>query len=66
MGVRHMQGVSAHLTTLKSKDGKRRHKARCTYYNKQYKMCTCPINTNFYRSTCGGSSKCDYYEEMSR
>lgn len=60
--VGEMQGVSAQLVTLKS-DGKRRHKSRCVFLLKPSKICDCPHNLNFYNSSCGGSSKCDFYEE---
>lgn len=61
--VKQMQGVSAYITTLKSNDGKRRHKSRCVFYVKEGKYCDCPQNLNFYNDICGGSSKCQYYEE---
>lgn len=61
--VKQMQGVPAHLEVLKNKDGKRRHKARCIFYLKENKGCDCPHNLNFYNSQCGGSSKCEFYEE---
>lgn len=61
--VSQMQGVSAHLEVLKNTDGKRRDKRRCAYYEKDTKTCSCPLSPNLYLSVCGGSSKCDYYEE---
>lgn len=64
-GVRHMQGVPAHLTTLKG-DGKRRDKRRCIFYDKDDKSCTCAQNLNYYNCTCGGSSKCEHYEEKEK
>lgn len=61
--VKQMQGVSSQLEFLKSNDGKRRDKRRCIFYEKATKCCDCPHNLNFYNSLCGGSSKCDFYEE---
>lgn len=60
--VSQMQGVQAHLETLKTKD-KRRHQARCIFYIKDGKICDCAHNLNYYKCICGGSSRCDFYEE---
>lgn len=61
--VSQMQGVPAHLTTLKS-DGKRRHPAHCLFAEGKGKArkCTCPQSTN-YNCLCRSSVHCDYYEE---
>lgn len=60
--VSQMQGVQAHLETLKKKD-KQRHQARCIFFIKGSKICDCPQNLNYYTHRCGGSSRCDFYEE---
>ena len=39
MGVKDMQGTPAHLETLHSKDGQRRHKSYCDYYRSNDKWC---------------------------
>lgn len=60
--VSQMQGVSAHLTTLKS-DGKRRHPAYCIFAEGKGKtrICTSPQCSNYYKH-CSSASKCEYYE----
>lgn len=64
MGVRHMQGVPAHIETLRPNDGKRRHPARCIYAEGKgvNRICTNPLSP-IYLMNCKSSSKCDYYEE---
>ena len=57
-----MQGVPAHLETLKG-DGTRRDKRNCIFYVKESKFCDCPHNLGYYNTPCGGSSKCAYYEK---
>ena len=61
--VRDMQGVSAHLTTLKS-DGKRRHPARCIFADGkgEKRICTSP-QSSLYMHKCKSAKMCDYYEE---
>lgn len=61
--VSQMQGVPAHLTTLKS-DGKRRNPARCifAYGVGKKRICTSPQST-FYNAQCTSAKNCDYYEE---
>lgn len=63
MGVRHMQGVAAHLTTLKS-DGKRRHPSRCIFAKGKNgsRICTCPQGPLYYKQ-CKSASRCEFYEE---
>ena len=61
-GVKNMQGVPAHLETIKSKD-RRRNMSRCIFLLKPSKICDCAQNLGYYRQRCGGSSKCDYHEE---
>lgn len=61
MGVRHMQGVPAHLEYVKCK-GKRRHMARCKFILKPQKICDC-TSSGYFRSRCSGSSHCEFYEE---
>ena len=60
--VSQMQGVSAHLTTLKS-DGKRRHPAYCIFANGKGKnrFCTSPQSHNYYKH-CTSAKNCEYYE----
>lgn len=65
MGVRKMQGVPAHLETLHSTDGKRRHKARCKFYIKSEKICD-DIESPYFNKECGGSSRCQNYEERNK
>ena len=64
MGVRHMQGVSAHLETLRTNDGKRRHPAHCIFAEGKGKarICTSPQCSMYYKN-CRTAAKCDYYEE---
>lgn len=57
-----MQGVSAYLETLHNSDGKRRDKRRCRFYCKPEKLCDC-MESAYFNRECGGSSRCDYYEE---
>ena len=61
--VREMQGVSAHLVSLKS-DGRRRHPSYCIFAEGKGKsrQCTCPQSSIYYEH-CNSASKCDYYEE---
>ena len=61
MGVKNMQGVPAHLEYLKTKD-KRRHMAKCKFIVKPQKVCDC-TSSPYFRERCGGSSKCEFYEE---
>lgn len=61
MGVRHMQGVSAHLEYLSCKE-KRRHLSRCKYIIKPQKICDC-VTSGYFQERCGGSSHCNFYEE---
>lgn len=65
MGVRHMQGVFAHLETLQNSDGKRRDKRRCKFYIKPEKICDC-MESAYFNRECGGSSHCDYYSEKQK
>ena len=62
--VREMQGVSAHLVTLKCNDGKRRHPSRCIFATKMNgeRICTSPQSPIYY-GKCTSSAKCNYYEE---
>ena len=62
MGIKHMQGVPAHLETLHNSDGKRRDKRRCIFYFKSEKMCDCPQGS-YSQKQCPGSSHCEYYKE---
>ncbi len=61
MGVRHMQGVPAHLEYLHTKD-KRRHPTHCIFCKGKERICTNPMAV-YYNERCKSSSKCDYYEE---
>lgn len=60
--VRDMQGVPAHIVTLKS-DGKRRHPAHCIFAEGKgaNRICTNPQCQKYYER-CNSASKCDYYE----
>ena len=64
--VRDMQGVTTHITTLKS-DGVRRHPAYCIFAEGKGKarICTCPQGL-IYGKHCGSASKCDYYERREK
>ena len=61
--VRDMQGVPAHIETLKS-DGKRRHISHCIYSKgkKGNYICKCTKSPN-YNLECHSSSKCAHYSE---
>ncbi len=65
MGVRHMQGVPAHIETLRDNKHKKRHKARCKFIIKPEKICDC-MNSAYFNKLCGGSSRCDYYTEREK
>lgn len=64
MGVRNMQGTPAHLETIKTTDGVRRHPAHCVYADGRGKQrkCSCKICPN-YGCGCNSASRCDYYED---
>ena len=58
-----MQGVPAHIETLKS-DGRRRHPSYCIFAQGKgtNRMCNnskCPM----YCGRCKSAAKCDYYKE---
>ena len=61
MGVKHMQGVPAHLEYLPRKD-KRRHMARCKFLVKPEKICDC-TTSGYFQERCGGSARCEFYAE---
>lgn len=65
MGVRNMQGVAAHLETLRSLDGKRRDKRKCIFYYKPEKMCHCP-KSPYNRQHCPSPSHCKFYREKKK
>ncbi len=60
--VREMQGVSAHLVSLKS-DGRRRHPSYCIFAEGKGKsrQCTCPQSPIYY-DYCNSASKCEFFE----
>lgn len=60
--VSEMQGVPAHITTLKS-DGIRRHPSYCIFAEGKGKarICTCAQGPNYYKH-CNSAARCDYYE----
>lgn len=62
MGVRHMQGIPAHLEILHNSDGKRRDKRRCKFYIKPEKTCDC-LESPYFSRKCGGSTHCNHYRE---
>ena len=61
--VRHMQGVSAQLETLKKKD-ERRHPAKCVNVEKieGIRYCDCPLSP-IYKEQCHSAVHCDHYEK---
>lgn len=61
--VREMQGVPAHLVTLRAND-KRRHPARCKFHTGKGKqrICKCKI-CPLYLLPCTSAAKCGYYDE---
>lgn len=62
--LKQMQGVPAHLETLKT-DGKRRHPSHCKFHKGKGKARTCDCERCFnYLLNCKSTAKCDYYEEM--
>ena len=63
MGVRHMQGVPAHIEVLHDKEHKKRHMARCKNIIKPEKTCDYPKSPYFERK-CGGASHCKFYREV--
>ena len=62
MGVKNMQGTPYHIETLHNTDKKRRHKAKCKFIIKPAKICDC-VESPYFRKSCGGSSRCDFYQE---
>ena len=60
--VGEMQGVPAHITTLKS-DGIRRHPAPCVFADGKgrARRCMCPQSPVFY-GQCTSAAKCDFYK----
>lgn len=58
MGIRNMQGTSAHLEYIGPKD--RKYKKDCIY-NKN-NICTCG-KTRIYLSKCAGRLICGFYED---
>ena len=61
MGVRHMQGVPAHLETLKAK-GTRRHPAYCKYHEGEGKSRVCKNSCSpLYNTHCQSAAKCECY-----
>lgn len=62
--VRDMQGVSAHLETLKSKDGKRRNPAKCIFHEGIGKARVCKNERSpLFTLGCHSSKNCDFYSE---
>lgn len=60
-----MQGVPAHLETLKSKDKQRRHPAYCRFHQGVGKKRICKnFHSPFYNLHCQSASKCEYYEPL--
>jgi hypothetical protein len=59
-----MQGVSAHLVTLKKSDKNRRHPARCQFAEGigKKRICKCPRSQRFILP-CHSAVRCDYYAE---
>ena len=63
MGVRHMQGVPAHLEYVrKDKTDRRRYPTHCIYCEGKDRICSCPLG-GYYLERCRSASRCDYYEE---
>ena len=64
MRVRDMQGTPAHIETLVSTDGVRRHPAHCLFANGRGKKrkCSCK-RCPLYNQNCSSASRCDYYED---
>ena len=62
--VGDMQGVSAHITVVKSNDGVRRHPAHCIFAEGKGKnRCCANEQSPIWKERCSSASKCDYYEE---
>ena len=62
--VRNMQGVPAHIETLKNKDKKRRHPSKCKYHEGKHpeRICKCE-KSHMFLCKCETSQHCEYYEE---
>lgn len=60
--ISQMQGVPAHLETLKS-NGIRRHPAHCIFAKGKgaSRSCTSPLSP-FYLQHCSSAAKCDFYK----
>lgn len=56
IGLSKNIGTPCHVSYLKS-EGRRRHKARCIYYDKVSKFC------DWFMTKCTGASHCDKYKE---
>lgn len=62
--VSEMQGVSAHLEMLKTKD-KRRHPARCIFAEGKGKERVCKsAKCQMYSLHCRSASRCEFYKEQ--
>lgn len=62
--VRDMQGVYAHITTIKTTDGVRRHPAHCIFAKGKGKDRYCNNEqSQKWKEHCRTASKCDFYEE---
>ncbi|WP_165000836.1 GreA/GreB family elongation factor [Xylanivirga thermophila] len=59
-GVRHMQGVPAHLEYIHRDENTRRYKKRCIYFDKY--ICKCNKSPN-YMCKCYSPTICMYYRE---
>ncbi len=61
--VSQMQGVPAHLETLRKKD-ERRHPAHCkhAYGTGKNRICMCTMSSN-YNLQCSSAKHCIYYEK---
>ena len=60
MGVRHMQGTSAYIETLRKNDDEERDRRKCVYYDSNRIFCT------YSSRPCQGSAHCDYYDSYGR
>ena len=64
--VSQMQGIPAHLETLRKKD-KRRHPSYCIYHEGKGKnrVCKC-IQSQNYSLTCSSARYCEFYVEEAK
>lgn len=65
MGVKHMQGVPAHIEFLHDTKPERRNMLWCKNLVKPEKICDLP-DSPYFEKGCISSTHCDYYEKKEK